>query len=258
MVIDPNPQPGQVSGVGAFEYSSASRNGPRNWGNLDCQNGRFAKFSGCSYCKNTCGGEMQSPIDVLPSTAQPNTNIQAPRLSLSHHAHFEFEVTPDNFELKCTRPGQCGSTVYNGRRFMLHNVHLHHFSEHKLNGRLFELEMHMVHKSGNDLLVLALFIDLGTANEQVQHFLNIARRRCVGSINLPRLIGTSFEPKRVVSYTGSTTTPPCSEDRTWIVSTLPTTISPDQLNLFKILTADNVEARPVQPLNGREIFSYTS
>ena len=256
VVIDPNPKPGQVSGVGAFEYSPTSRNGPRNWGNLDCKSGRFAKFSGCSYCKNTCGGKMQSPIDIRPSTAQCDTNTRAPRITLSRHAHFEFEVKPDNFELKCIRPGHCGSTIYKGRRFVLDNVHMHHFSEHRLNGRKFELEMHMVHKSGNDLLVLGVFIDLGRPNHQVQHFLNIARRRCAGRINLQRLVRTSFLPRRIISYTGSTTTPPCSEGRTWIVSTKPITVSRRQLNLFKLLTANNVEARPVQPLNGRKIVSY--
>ena len=256
VVIAPNPRPGQVSGVGAFEYATRSRNGPRNWGNLDCKNGRFAKFSGCSYCKNTCGGNRQSPINIRPSTAVTRGRIRAPRLSLSHRAPLKFEVTPDNFELKCMRSGRCGSTLYKGRRFQLDNVHMHHFSEHRLNGRKFELEMHMVHKNGDDLLVLGLFIRLGRHNHEVQRFLNIARRRCFGVINLRRLTTRSFRPRKIVSYIGSTTTPPCSEGRTWIVSTKPITVSRRQLNMFKVLTADNVEARPVQPLNGRDIVSY--
>ena len=256
VVIAPNPRPGQVSGVGAFEYSPTSRNAPRNWGNLDCKNGRFAIFSGCSYCDNKCGGNMQSPIDVRPSTAVNTGRTRAPRLLLSQRAPLKFEVTPDNFELKCMRAGRCGSTVYRGRRFELDNVHMHHFSEHRLNGQKFELEMHMVHKNGDDLLVLALFIRLGRHNHEVQRFLNIARRRCFGAMNLRRLTKLPFQPRKIVSYTGSTTTPPCSEGRTWVVSTKPITVSRRQLNMFKILTADNVEARPVQPLNGRKIVSY--
>ena len=257
VVVAPNPRPGQVSGVGAFEYSPTSRNAPRNWGNLDCENGRFAIFRGCSYCNNTCDGNMQSPIDVCTATAVISPHSRAPRLFLSQRAPLRFEATPDNFELKCKQPGQCGSTVYKGRRFELDNVHMHHFSEHRLNGCIFELEMHMVHKSGDDLLVLALFIQLGRYNREVERFLNIARRRCFGAMNLRRLTKLPFQPRNIVSYIGSTTTPPCSEGRTWVVSTKPITVSPRQLDIFKILTADSVEARPIQPLNGRELVSYT-
>jgi carbonic anhydrase len=52
-------------------------------------------------------------------------------------------------------------------------------------------------------------------------------------------------------YTGSLTTPPCSEGVKWLVMTSPITLSDRQLaNLTAILHANN---RPVQTLNRRTV-----
>ncbi len=44
--------------------------------------------------------------------------------------------------------------------------------------------MHFVHKNGNDIVVLGLFLTLGQTNFEVQRFLDIACRQCIGEINL--------------------------------------------------------------------------
>ncbi len=255
-VSDPMPSAGQVSGVAAYQYSESSRNGPSNWGNLDCETGEFAKFSDCSYCTNVCDGSEQSPIDVRTVGAVPAKPILAPRVLLSPVAPMKYEVTSANFELLCAKPGACGSTVYKGRRFQLINVHMHAGSEHRLNGKQFPLEMHFVHQSGNDFLVLGLFLKLGRKNLAVQQFLNISREQCFGAVNLLRLTGFTFQSRNVVSYDGSLTTPPCTEGIRWFVSLHPITVSQQQFDAFKTLTANTVTARPAQPLNGRKIVSY--
>src|SRR5205814_2200803 len=53
------------------------------------------------------------------------------------------------------------------------------------------------------------------------------------------------------SFAGSLTTPPCSEDVTCFVLKTPMQLSADQLARFDRLYPMN--ARPVQPLNGRDI-----
>ncbi len=50
---------------------------------------------------------------------------------------------------------------------------------------------------------------------------------------------------------GSLTTPPCSEDVRWQVLKTPVTLSAAQLAAFRKLYKMN--ARPVQPLNGRKV-----
>jgi carbonic anhydrase len=53
------------------------------------------------------------------------------------------------------------------------------------------------------------------------------------------------------TFTGSLTTPPCSEGVTWFVLRTPTSISSTEVARFAQLYPMN--ARPTQPLNGREI-----
>lgn len=52
-------------------------------------------------------------------------------------------------------------------------------------------------------------------------------------------------------FAGSLTTPPCSENVIWNVLKNPVEVSQDQINRFSSIFKMN--ARPVQPLNGRVI-----
>jgi carbonic anhydrase len=81
--------------------------------------------------------------------------------------------------------------------------------------------------------------------------------------NLPKKKGLTFELKEFnpadlipadptyFAYTGSLTTPPCTEDVKWQVMRTPIEVSYAQLAAFKKLYKMN--ARPVQPLNGRRV-----
>jgi len=61
-----------------------------------------------------------------------------------------------------------------------------------------------------------------------------------------------FPPKQgYYDFEGSLTTPPCSEGVRWFVLQHRATISKAQLEAFKKLYPAN--ARPLQPLNGREV-----
>ena len=55
------------------------------------------------------------------------------------------------------------------------------------------------------------------------------------------------------TYTGSLTTPPCSEGVRWMVLKTPSPVSAREVNVFA--TRYPNDARPVQPLNGREVIS---
>lgn len=256
-LLPERPKPGQVTGLAAFQYGRTNPNGPLNWANLNCKTGEFAKFRRCEYCKNTCGGEFQSPIDVQTNLAVRIASYNAPIISLSRKAKVEYEITPDNFELICKTKGTCGSVSIDGFKFELSNVHMHHFSEHDLDGFNFPLEMHFVHERGPDLLVLALFYEESIkCNPELQNFLDIGSSRCIGELNLLALAAGSFKPSDIVSYIGSTTTPPCSEGRRWFVSTKPITACKAQIDQFNTLEGDQIENRPIQGLNGRKLVTY--
>jgi carbonic anhydrase len=53
-------------------------------------------------------------------------------------------------------------------------------------------------------------------------------------------------------FDGSLTIPPCSEGVKWYILRTPIEASPSQIAAFAKLYPDN--ARPVQPLNGREVL----
>jgi carbonic anhydrase len=59
------------------------------------------------------------------------------------------------------------------------------------------------------------------------------------------------QDKGYYMFTGSLTTPPCTENVTWYVLKTPTQISADEIARFARIYPMN--ARPVQPLNGRDL-----
>jgi carbonic anhydrase len=58
------------------------------------------------------------------------------------------------------------------------------------------------------------------------------------------------------TYSGSLTTPPCSEGVHWMVLTTPITFSPAQIAQFTDIFP--LDARPLQALNGRELSADSS
>jgi len=54
------------------------------------------------------------------------------------------------------------------------------------------------------------------------------------------------------TYSGSLTTPPCSEGVRWLLLTTPVEISAEQMEAFAAVFEDN--SRPVQALNARDIL----
>ena len=76
---------------------------------------------------------------------------------------------------------------------------------------------------------------------------NGASRRGTESLNRNRVpTGSGF-----YHYSGSLTTPPCSEDVRWQVMKQPVEVSRSQIAAFRKLYSMN--ARPVQPLNDRKV-----
>jgi carbonic anhydrase len=64
-------------------------------------------------------------------------------------------------------------------------------------------------------------------------------------------------PKRAAytTYSGSLTTPPCSENVTWFVLGQTGHVSPEQVAKFQQLMHGNTN-RPVQPLGTRQLRHY--
>ena len=55
------------------------------------------------------------------------------------------------------------------------------------------------------------------------------------------------------AYSGSLTTPPCSEGVRWLVLKTPSPVSDREVEIFAARYPNN--ARPIQPRNGRQVLS---
>ncbi|GMV46024.1 MAG: hypothetical protein AMXMBFR66_14220 [Pseudomonadota bacterium] len=211
--------------------------GPAAWGSLQ------PEFALCAR------GERQSPIDIRDGLAvdlEPvRFDYQPGRFGVVDNGHtVQVNLAP-------------GSSIdIGGRRYELVQFHFHRPSEERIDGRQFEMSVHLVHRDAQGrLAVVGLLLEKGPAQPVVQAVWN----------NLPlekheeSTARTTIDPagllpadRRYYTYMGSLTTPPCSEGVQWIVMRAPVTAAPEQLELFGRLYPMN--ARPLQSAGGRRIL----
>jgi carbonic anhydrase len=152
--------------------------------------------------------------------------------------------------------------VAGGQTWNLLQFHFHTPSEHTLDGKAYDAELHLVHKSeaGTDLAVAGVFLKVGRANAPLAAVFDHAPKDVSSE---PRPIAntmvdlTPLLPAKAAYYTypGSLSVPPCSENVTWYVLAQPVEVSADQLQ--KLVEAIGAKtARPVQPLNGRAVQAF--
>jgi carbonic anhydrase len=122
------------------------------------------------------------------------------------------------------------------------------------------MELHFVHRSAaGNLAVVGVMISEGKENAALKSVFD----------NLPTTIGDP-QPTELMTdaakiipqgagyytYGGSLTTPPCTEGVRWLVLNQPIELSAEQIESFgKIFELD---ARPVQPLNERDLLEDTT
>lgn len=224
----------ETGGHVAPHWTYEGEGGPENWGELS------ADFRVCSL------GLQQTPIDlsggIRAETGAVQPMFQQMPLTVLNNGH--------TIQVNCA-PGS--RSQISGRSFDLLQFHFHHPSEHLLSGRSFELELHFVHKSAEgQLAVLGIFIRPGAENAALAPIWGAMPRQA----GAPVSPGVTIDPaallpadRRYFRYMGSLTTPPCSEGVLWTVFATPIEASVEQIWQFAELFP--VNARPVQPLNGR-------
>ncbi|HEY9653164.1 MAG TPA: carbonic anhydrase family protein [Coleofasciculaceae cyanobacterium] len=199
-------------------------------------------------------GNEQSPIDLksslLGSILSPPANIQ-----FNYQSVISPLVQNNGHTIQVNYPLPSNSTMtVDGKTYKLVQFHLHTPSEHWVNGKAAALELHLVHQDDQGkLAVVGVFLEKGTANTTLQTVLDNmplqeGTNMASGSIN-----ASSFLPadKSYYGYSGSLTTPPCSQGVKWIVLKNPITASEAQINAFTNLY--QVNARPIQDLDLRGI-----
>ncbi|CAL4131801.1 unnamed protein product, partial [Meganyctiphanes norvegica] len=242
---------------------------------------------------STCGGNLQSPIDILASevayTAYSDpwvfTGYDSPPsdITLKNNGH-SVSITWNGVSDARVTGGHLGS------EYTLSGFHFHwgsldcRGSEHLIDGRRYPLEMHLVHyKSayGNisnainysdGLAVLGVLFhrnDPKYPGDNGENPIFSAITDALSSVtdtdeettvsfskSLSSLL--PYEKSYFARYSGSLTTPTCNEVVTWTVFTTTVGIGYEQLDAFRALKLEDGSAmvdnfRPPQPTNSRKI-----
>src|SRR5476649_1597134 len=134
-------------------------------------------------------------------------------------------------------------------------VPFHRPSEERINGRGYEMVVHLVHRDGEGhIAILALLIERGKPQSAIQTvWNNLPLEKFDTATPAIVLDPNDLLPQRREYFTfmGSLTTPPCTEGVLWLVMKEPIQASPAQMALFSRLYPYN--ARPTQPSSGRII-----
>jgi carbonic anhydrase len=203
-------------------------------------------------------GKRQSPINIPSKCTVP---AQLPVLRFKYQ---EERIAAVNNGHTIQHSEKRGSFLHVGDRvYALEQFHFHVPSEHTIDGRHADMEIHFVHKSEKlgDVVVVAVMVYADSSKPAVDIPLYA---------EIPKQINEVAEAKdiyrnpddllpldhRYFTYRGSFTTPPCTEGVHWIVMKSPVVIRPEVLAAFKRVIGSN--NRPVQKHNDREILSMQS
>ena len=222
-------------------WSYTGESGPSHWAELDAKNA-------------ACGtGKNQSPIDIRTHDvhgAGLPALVFAYRPSPLHIIDNGHSVQVDIEPGSALRIGD--------KSYQLVQFHFHHPSEERIDGKASDMVAHLVHRDSHGALaVVAVLLNHGQENQLVEtlwrhlpgqkdHELDFAKVRIDPSGLLPA-------NRNYFTYTGSLTTPPCSEGVRWIVLKSPSSLSKREIATFA--THYPNDARPLQKLNGRQILS---
>ncbi|HUP05540.1 MAG TPA: carbonic anhydrase family protein [Caldimonas sp.] len=220
-----------------WSYQGAT--GPAHWAALEHE------FESCGI------GHEQSPIDIKSAAAKKE---RLPVIAFAYH-HGPLRMIDNGHTVQVNVPP--GSSIdVGGHRYELVQFHFHKPSEEAIDGKHADMVAHLVHRdSDGKLAVVAVLLKAGDPNPFVALLWQ----------NLPKNKGVEVEAKGVdidpdellprdrayFTFTGSLTTPPCSEGVTWYVLKHPATLSSGEIARFARLYPMN--ARPVQPLHGRVV-----
>lgn len=226
----------RVSSPAKFSYDNGAAG---NWGTTSTKN---------KICNN---GHAQSPINVVVNYSTGAMPIIAGNLGV-----FRFQSDTHNFKLNCAEKfGDCGHVSIGGKDFSLLQFHAHSPSENYLSGEQFPLELHFVHASyTGELAVVGVLFRIGEFNREFERFLDSARNRHYAVIDVEKLSKT--KGANVCTFLGSLTTPPCSENVSWILSLNIATASLRQIGEYREMCAEKRNNRPLMPLNRRQIKCY--
>ncbi|CAL9765492.1 unnamed protein product [Musa acuminata subsp. burmannicoides] len=232
-----------------FSYQRGSQIGPEHWGEI------HHEWAACGK------GRTQSPIDlsdqrvqVFPCLGRLRRSYRPADAILKNRGH----------DIMLKWEDEAGGIWINGTEYGLKQMHWHSPSEHTIDGRRYPMEMHMVHESAdNKIAVVGILYKIGHHDPFLAELERYIERisdkhetlEVVGMVD-PRHVRKGS--RKYYRYTGSLTTPPCTEGVAWTIIKKVRTVSREQLALLREAVHDGSEmnARPTQKMNKRIVGLY--
>jgi carbonic anhydrase len=192
-----------------------------------------------------CGtGEIQSPVDFAKLPAHPTS---ARKLSTDYDTNTTGEIFNNGHTIEVETEGSNTLTL-DGIPYELAQFHFHTASEHRADGRGFDMEMHLVHTAADGSnAVIGVFLKRGRSSRALAPIF----ASLPNDVNVKHPLDSPFDPASFLPksrahyrYVGSLTTPPCTEGVQWVVMSEPVTVSDEDMAQFAERIHFN--ARPVQ------------
>jgi carbonic anhydrase len=208
----------------ALGWSYAGEAGPERWGELG------AAFAMCG------SGEQQSPIDI-PASISPG-QLSGLRFD---YAPGPATIVNDGHTVQVGLAEGANVLGIDGEAYSLMQFHFHAHSEHAIGGEHAALEMHLVHRSElGELAVVGVLFEAGAEHGALaQVFAGMSAASAS-----PSALSVDIDPSELLpaslegwTYSGSLTTPPCTEGVRWHLLSSRAQVSETQLGRYTALHA---------------------
>lgn len=221
------------------------------------------KLHGDDY-KGCRSDKAQSPINIVKRKAVNGGKSKMKDIIVPRMAEYKVESAPVGIKLKCKRHGECGKLRLDGTTYSLEQAHMHARSEHLINGKAKDFELHMVHSSEDGKLAVVGILFKGircgcSASTSFNRVLKAFKDGKPIMYNLGKLMKNRSGYFR---YTGGLTTPPCVDPLhagvQWVVQDSVRSVPYKQIRRFRRINGYGPRGnwRPVQPMNGRVLKKY--
>ncbi|MGL1888948.1 MAG: carbonic anhydrase family protein [Reichenbachiella sp.] len=204
----------------------------------------------------SCDGKTQSPIDIITKKCQETP------IDLDFHYHPFFVDVINNGHTLIEKVVEPKALELNGKSYTLLQFHFHTPSEHHVNGIESPMEIHFVHENAaGHYVVVAVMVEYGKErNPFLSHFMKSLPTHVDEEIrSYEQADPMETFPKdfhNFYTYSGSLTTPPCTEGVTWVVLGQHVVATFDQVEaIHQIIHDDN---RPIQAANKRVVYHHSS
>jgi carbonic anhydrase len=250
-----------------WNHNPQSASGPLVWG-------AFAPaYATCGSAVNLASssaviavGMKQTPINIISASAglgvlpELSFRYRPTAMEVENTGHVVEVVTdPGSF----LRIGTSPTDEYNLLQF-----HFHAPSEHMIDGKVYDAELHLVHTNilGETTVVGVLLNSSPNAVsgvfDQIMNLAPMISGTSAGQAGMEIRITDLLPPWRgFYTYTGSLTTPPCTESVRWYVLSTPVDVTASfiqqlhsVISSFPGYNGYPNNSRPVLPLNGRPVL----